>query len=180
MEILATNRGHKPKSQDIWDRLNDGYTLFLVFVLLGCTVMFIILIWRCLTVPNPAPGVRWIWIILIPVLFLFLDMGLFILDNYLRSRRAVETAWIPNETLIIECHNCIFRRRKEIPLSSIQSVEPISESIGGVYYRADRPERLRIIYSHRRHYRFGLCMTDTDREALAKKIMDLRKVKTIK
>ena len=81
-------------------------------------------------------------------------------------------------TLIIECRKCILRRWKKIPLSSIQSVEPISESIGGVYYRADRPERLRITYSHRRHYRFGLCMTDTDREALAKKIMDLRKVKT--
>ena len=180
MEILATNRGHKPKSQDFWDKVNDGYTLFLVFMLFGGAVMFIVLVWRCLTVPNPAPGVRWIWIILVPVLFLFIDMGVFILDNYLRSSRAVETVWIHDGTLIIKCRKCILRRWKKIPLSSIQSVEPISESIGGVYYQADRPERLRITYSHRRHYRFGLCMTDTDREALAKKIMDLRKVKTIK
>ena len=171
MERLATNKGHK--TQDTWDRLNDGYTLFLVLMLLGFTVMLVVLTWRCLTVPNPAPGVRWIWIILVPVFFLFLDSGLFILDNYLRSRRAIENVWIHNEMLIIECRKCIFRHRKEIPLSSIQSVEPISESTGGVYYNADRPERLRITYSHHHHYRFGICMTDEDRDALAKKIMDL-------
>ena len=178
MEILATNTGHK--AQDNWQRCDYAYEIFLVVMCLGLIVLMIVMIWRCLTVPNPAPGVRWLWILFVPETVLLVFAGLLRLDNYLRWRRAVETVWVHQGRLIIECHKCIFRRWKEIPLSSIQNVEPHHDTVGALYCQNDRPEKLRIIYSGKRRYRFGICMTDEDREALAKKIMDLRKVKTIK
>ena len=131
------------------------------------------MIWRCLTVPNLDPGVWWLWILFVPMIVLLVFAGLLRLDNYLRWRRAVETVWVHQDRLIIECRKCIFRRWKEIPLSSIQNVEPHCYTVGALYYQNYRPETLRIVYSGKRRYRLGICMTDEDRDALAKKIMDL-------
>ena len=171
MERLATNTGHE--AQDKWQRLDYAYELFLVVMCLGLRVLMIVMIWRCLTVPIPAPGVRWLWILFVPLIIMFVSVGLFRLDNYLRWRRAVETVWVHQDRLIIECRKCIFRRWKEIPLSSIQNVEPHYYTVGALYYQNYRPETLRIVYSGKRRYRLGICMTDEDRDALAKKIMDL-------
>ena len=171
MERLATNTGHK--AQDNWQRCDYAYEIFLVVMCLVLVLLTIVMIWRCLTVPNPAPGVRWLWILFVPETVLLVFAGLLRLDNYLRWRRAVETVWVHQNRLIIECRKCIFRRWKEIPLSSIQNVEPHHDTVGALYYRNDRPETLRIVYSGKRHYRFGICMTDEDRDVLAKKIMDL-------
>ena len=171
MERLATNTGHK--AQGNWQRLDYAYELFLVVMCLVFAVLMAVLIWRCLTVPNPAPEVRWMWILLVPLVIMFVCAGLFRLDNYLRWRWAVETVWVHQDRLIIERRKCIFRRWKEIPLSSIQNVEPHHDTVGVLYYRNDRPETLCIIYSGKRRYRFGICMTCEDRNALAKKILDL-------
>ena len=171
MERLATNTGHK--AQGNWQWLDYAYELFLVVMCLVLVLLTIVMIWRCLTVPNPAPGIRWLWILFVPMIALLVFAGLLRLDNYLRWRRAVETVWLHQDKLIIECRRCIFRRWKEIPLSSIQNVEPHRDAVGALYYQNDRPETLRMVYSGKRRYRFGLCMTDKERDDLAKKIMDL-------
>ena len=171
MERLATNTGHK--AQDNWQRLDYAYELFLVIMCFVFVVGMAVLFWRCLTYPNPVPGVGWMLLMLALVGILLLFAGLFRLDNYLRWRRAVETVWLHQDKLIIECRRCIFRRWKEIPLSSIQNVEPHRDAVGALYYQNDRPETLRMVYSGKRRYRFGLCMTDKERDDMAKKIMDL-------
>ena len=73
--------------------------------------------------------------------------------------------------LVIDCKGSILRRHKEIPLSTIRKVKQSGdiEIIRGV----DAPDRLKVIYSGIRRYRFGMCLGPAKRNALATKIMAL-------
>ena len=76
-----------------------------------------------------------------------------------------------NGVLVIDCEGSILRRHKRIPLSQIRKVKQYGgiEIIRG----ADAPDRLKVIYSGIRRYRFGICMNYYERDTLAKIIMDL-------
>lgn len=96
---------------------------------------------------------------------------LLIIDNFLRWSRGVESVKVDNGMLVIDCKGSILRRLKEIPLSTIRKVKQSGdiEIIRGV----DAPDRLKVIYSGIRRYRFGMCLGPAKRNALATKIMAL-------
>ena len=170
MEIIATNHGHK--ARDKWERWDYGYEIFLVVMCFGFAVFLTVAVWKIMTNPILTFDPWWVPVVLGPEVVMFIYAGLFRLDLYLRWRYAVETVWVHDESLIIECRKCIFHRWKKILLSSIRRVESHNDTSGALWFQSNRPEKLRIHYSRRR-YRFGLCMTDEARDALAKKIMDL-------
>ena len=101
---------------------------------------------------------------------LFCIFTLISIDIYLRWHRTEETVSLQHEMLVVGCSRCLFRRRKEIPLSTIVRIEEDNGRSGWSWM--PRPETLCVVYSNSTTYRFGLCMTKTDRIALAEKIME--------
>ena len=165
MEVLATNITHKdPNHSNV-----DDISRCIVFFLSAALILYgTWLLWRVL--PSEI-----VWLVLLMfanVLFAVYG-GLVYLNKYLRWNRTTETISVQHETLVIKCHGCIFHRRKEIPLSAIRRVETYNGRTLWLWGRL--PETLRVVYSNSRRYRFGLCMTDAQRDALAKKITDLAK-----
>ena len=112
-------------------------------------------------------------LILLAVVALSAFVGLSYLDIYLRWERGKETVYVQQETLVIERNGCIFRRRKEIPLSTIRKVELYDGWTGWSW--ATYPETLRVVYSGFHRYRFGICMTPDDQDKLADIITELAK-----
>ncbi|MBO7540336.1 MAG: hypothetical protein J6T33_01600 [Bacteroidales bacterium] len=98
-------------------------------------------------------------------------LALMCIDNYLRWNRGLETVWVDNGVLVIDCECSILRKHKEILLSSIIKVKQYNniESLRGLH----APDRLKVIYSGIRRYRFGMCMNSYERDTLAKIIMAL-------
>ncbi len=99
----------------------------------------------------------------IEVLLLYLSSLCFVIgavvyiDVYMKWHCTEET---------VSVHKCLFGRRKEIPLSAIKKVETYDDDSG------QRSATLRVVYSNTA-YRFGLCLSDADRQALGRKIMEL-------
>lgn len=107
----------------------------------------------------------------IEVLMLYLSSLCFVIgatvyiDMYMKWHCTVETVSVQHEMLVIERRKCLFGRRKEIPLSAIRKVETY-DGVG------QRSATLRVVYSNT-SYRFGLCLSDADRQALGRQIMEL-------
>lgn len=100
-----------------------------------------------------------------------LYMALLIIDNCLRWTLGVESVKVDNGILVIDCKGSILRRHKEIPLSKIRKVKQHGDI--GIIWGVDAPDRLNVIYSGIRRYRFGMCLGPAKRNALATKIMAL-------
>ena len=98
-------------------------------------------------------------------------MALMCIDNRRRWNRGVETVWVDDGVLVIDCEGSILRRHKEIPLSSIRKVKQYDNI--EILRSVDAPDRLKVIYSRIRRYRFGMCMNPSERDTLAKIIMAL-------
>lgn len=107
----------------------------------------------------------------VEVLMLYLSSLCFVIgaavyiDLYMKWHCTEETVSVQHEMLVVERRKCIFGRRKEIPLSAIKKVETY-DGVG------QRSATLRVVYSNT-SYRFGLCLSDADRQALGRKIMEL-------
>ena len=162
MEVLATNITHKGPNHNNENDIGRCVVLFLsgALILYGAWLW-----WRVL--PSK---IAWLVLLLIACMLFSVYGGLVYLNNYLRWNRTTETISVQHETLVIKCHGCIFHRKKEIPLSAIQRIDTYDDRTLWLWSRL--PETLRVVYSNSRRYRFGLCMTDAERDALAKKIMD--------
>ena len=108
----------------------------------------------------------------IEVLLLYLSSLCFVInaavyiDVYMKWHCTEETVSVQHEMLVIERRKCLFGRRKEIPLSAIKKVETYDDDSG------QRSATLRVVYSNT-SYRFGLCLSDADRQALGRGIMEL-------
>ena len=101
-------------------------------------------------------------------------LALMCIDNYRRWNRGMETVWVDNGVLVIDCEGSILRRHKEIPLSSIRKVKQYDNiEFLRSEYAPDTPDRLKVFYSGIRRYRFGMCMNTSERDTLAKIIMAL-------
>ena len=98
-------------------------------------------------------------------------LALMCIDNRRRWNRGVETVWVDDGVLVIDCEGSILRRHKEIPLSSIRKVKQYDNI--EILRSVDAPDRLKVIYSRIRRYRFGMCMNPSERDTLAKIIMAL-------
>ena len=102
---------------------------------------------------------------------IFAYFGLIIIDNYLRWNRAEETVSVEDGMLVIDCRGSILRKHKKISMSDIRKIKKLDrfEILRGIV----APDKLRVVYSGMRRYRFGICMDSKKRDELAKKIMDL-------
>ena len=162
MTLLATNKATKRSNFD--NVLEIVYACFLVSSIL----LLFYLSWKIYQKTNSFSFgtffcAAWALIALYVVLL--------IIDNFLRWSRGVERVKVDNGMLVIDCKGSILRRHKEIPLSKIRKVKQSGdiEIIRGV----DAPDRLKVIYSGIRRYRFGMCLGPAKRNALATKIMAL-------
>ena len=164
MEILANNRA----------RINARYDSSCFYRgLLPAVIFFIFFLYNLFTgiynlFTGIGVGLFWVWL---GFALLTGFVALMYLDLYLRWHRAVETVSVQHEMLVIEYHKCIFKRRKEIPLSAIRKVETYTGH--GGWYWGTAPETLSVTYSNSIKYNFGICMSDSRRDDLARKIMDL-------
>ena len=163
MDVLVTNITHKdPNHSNV-----DDISRCIVFFLSAALILYgTCLLWRVL--PSE---ITWLVLLMFANVLFAVYGGLVYLNKYLRWNRTTETISVQHETLVIECSGCIFHRKKEIPLSAIRRVETYNGRTLWLFGRL--PETLRVVYSNSRRYRFGLCMTDAQRDALAKKITDL-------
>ena len=162
MTLLATNKATK--------RSNFDNVLEIVIACFwgGTSILLFYLSWQIYQETNSFSFgtffcAAWALITLYVVLV--------IIDNFLRWTRGVERVKVDNGMLVIDCKGSILRRHKEIPLSKIRKVKQSGdiEMIRGVY----APDRLKVIYSGIRRYRFGMCMNSYERDTLAKIIMAL-------
>lgn len=157
MEVLANNKARINARYDSWC-FHRG--------LLPAGIFFIFFLYNLFT--GRGIGLFWVWLALA---LLTGFVALMYLDLYLRWHRTVETVSVQHEMLVIEYRKCIFKHRKEIPLSTIRKVETYTGH--GGWYWGTAPETLTVTYSNSLKYNFGICMTDSRRDDLARKIMDL-------
>lgn len=154
MEILSINKAHETQRY-------DGFATFRGRVAVFANLCMIVL---TLVELNIGEGAS---VIIIPVLTaVMIPLSIMAIDRDMRWHCAVETISVRDEMLVIECRNCILKRKREIPLSAIKDVEYYDD------YSGYRPERLYLVYSNT-GYKFGLCMSDSERVALAKKITEM-------
>ena len=160
MEILAVN---KSKSESKFFKILEFVSGFVyIFVL---AIGLILLTVKVFFLDSGSIGLGY-WLLAVG---LFLGyMSIFVLDNYIRLYNSVETISIQGDNLVIECTNSILRRRKTIPLSTIQNVKMYCGSTSKITI----PDTLRVIYGRKHRYRFGIYMSDEQRRLLAKRILD--------
>ena len=162
MEILATNKAHTNSRYDntyIYRSLVPAVMGSLFFFGEACYLQFF----------TNRSGY---WMLSFVVIALLLALvALLNIDLYLRWHRAEEVVSVQHEMLVIEYSKCIFKRRKEIPLSTIRKMETYTGRSG--WYWGAVPETLSVTYSNSIKYNFGICMTDSCRDTLARKIMEL-------
>lgn len=164
MTILATNKAKK----DLID--GSAFDIFGGIICFVLSLAFSLLIYPATINLSGFDWILMLFLILVVALFLAY-MGLIHIDNHLRWNRAEETIWVKDGMLVIDCQGSILRKHKEISLSRIRKIKKFDrlEILRGTY----SPDRLRIYYSIRRRYRFGICMNPKQRDELAQKIMDL-------
>ena len=154
MAVLATYKAHVTPKYDTFLPFRVAVACIAAVVFIGGAVLTTYLNWR------------------VEVLLLYLPALCFVaaavvyIDTYMKWHRTEETVSVQHEMLVVERRKCIFGRRKEIPLSAIKKVETYDDGTG------QRSETLRVVYSNT-SYRFGLCLSDADRQALGRKIMEL-------
>ena len=154
MTILATYKAHVTPKYDTFLPFRMGVTCFCALVFIGGAVLTTYLNWRVevLLLYLPAPC--------------FVAAAVVYIDTYMKWHCTEETVSVQHEMLVVERRKCLFGRRKEIPLSAIKKVETYDDGVG------QRSATLRVVYSNT-SYRFGLCLSDADRQALGRKIMEL-------
>ena len=162
MEILAKNSAH------INSRYDDSYIY--MSLMPAVIVSLLLLCETCYLQFFTNRGGYWLlWLIGIALLLAL--VAIMNIDLYLRWHRAEEIVSVQHEVLVIEYSKCIFKRRKEIPLSNIRKVETYTGRSG--WHWGAVPETLTLTYSNSIKYNFGICMTDSRRDTLARKIMEL-------
>ncbi len=154
MTILATYKAHVTPKYDTFLPFRVAVACIAAVVFIGGAVLTTYLNWR------------------VEVLLLYLPALCFVaaavvcIDTYMKWHCTEETVSVQHEMLVVERRKCLFGRRKEIPLSAIKKVETYDDDSG------QRSATLRVVYSNT-SYRFGLCLSDADRQALGRKIMEL-------
>lgn len=154
MAVLATYKAHVTPKYDTFLPFRVAVACIAAVVFIGGAVLTTYLNWR------------------VEVLLLYLFVLCFVvnavvyIDTYMKWHCTEETVSVQHEMLVVERRKCLFRRRKEIPLSAIRKVETYDDGSG------QRSATLRVVYSNT-SYRFGLCLSDADRQALGRKIMEL-------
>ena len=154
MEILSINKAHETEKY-------DGFATFRGRVAVFATLCMIVL---TLVELNIGKGASVYYILALTAVMILLSI--MAIDRDMRWHCAVETIAVRGEMLVIQCRRCILKRKREIPLSAIKDVEYYDDHSGW------RPETLYRVYSNT-GCRFGLCLSDPERVALAKKITDL-------
>jgi hypothetical protein len=154
MAVLATYKAHVTPKYDTFLPFRVAVAYIAAVVFIGGAVLTTYLNWQ------------------VEVLLLYLPALCFVaaavvyIDTYMKWHCTEETVSVQHEMLVVERRKCLFGRRKEIPLSAIKKVETYDDGTG------QRSETLRVVYSNT-SYRFGLCLSDADRQALGRKIMEL-------
>lgn len=154
MTILATYKAHVTPKYDAFLPFRVAVACIVAVVFIGGAVLTTYLNWR------------------VEVLLLYLPALCFVaaavvyIDTYMKWHCTEETVSVQHEMLVVARRKCLFGRRKEIPLSAIKKVETYDDGSG------QRSATLRVVYSNT-SYRFGLCLSDADRQALGRKIMEL-------
>lgn len=163
MPLLATNKSKKDP------RNLDGKAMAVVFGVFyfALSLAFLLHTGRIIIKLSELD----LFFMLFAVTLTFAYVGLICIDNYLRWNRAKEIVSVEDGMLVIDCHGSILRKHKEISLSDIRKIKKLDrfEIIRGIV----APDKLRVVYSGMRRYRFGICMDSKKRDELAKKIMDL-------
>lgn len=154
MTILATYKAHVTPKYDTFLPHRMVVTCFCASVFIGGAVLATYLNWRVDVL-----------LLYLPVLCFVVNAVVYI-DTYMKWHCTEETVSVQHEMLVVARRKCIFGRRKEIPLSAIRKVETYDDGVG------QRSATLRVVYSNT-SYRFGLCLSDADRQALGRKIMEL-------
>ena len=154
MEILSINKAHETEKY-------DGFATFRGRVAVFATLCMIVL---TLVELNIGKGASVYYILALTAVMILLSI--MAIDRDMRWHCAVETIAVRGEMLVIQCRRCILKRKREIPLSAIKDVEYYDDHSGW------RPETLYRVYSNTGCW-FGLCLSDPERVALAKKITDL-------
>ncbi len=164
MTILATNKATKrSKFDNVLDCITAGICI------ISGLALFIFSFWMWVDFTDLFLNIlTGSWFVMGLVM---IYMALMFIDNYRRWNRGLETVWVDDGVLVIDCECSILRKHKEILLSSIIKVKQYNniESLRGL----DAPDRLKVIYSGIRRYRFGMCMNSYERDTLAKIIMAL-------
>ena len=154
MTVLATYKAHVTPKYDTFLPHRMGVTCFCALVFIGGAVLT--------TYFHLAVEVLLLWL----AALCFVIGAVVYIDSYMKWHCAEETVSVQHEMLVVERRKCLFGRRKEIPLSAIKKVETYDDDSG------QRSATLRVVYSNT-SYRFGLCLSDADRQALGRKIMEL-------
>lgn len=154
MAVLATYKAHVTPKYDTFLPFRMAVVCIAAVAFIGGAVLTTYFNWR------------------VEVLLLYLAALCFVaavvvyIDTYMKWHCTEETVSVQHEMLVVERRKCLFGRRKEIPLSAIKKVETYDDGSG------QRSATLRVVYSNT-SYRFGLCLSDADRQALGRKIMEL-------
>jgi hypothetical protein len=154
MAVLATYKAHVTPKYDTFLPFRVAVACIAAVVFIGGAVLTTYLNWRVEVL-----------LLYLPVLC-FVAAAVVYIDTYMKWHCTEETVSVQHEMLVVERRKCIFGRRKEIPLSAIRKVETYDDGVG------QRSATLRVVYSNT-SYRFGLCLSDADRQALGRKIMEL-------
>lgn len=154
MAVLATYKAHVTPKYDTFLPFRVAVACIAAVVFVGGAVLTTYLNWRVEVL-----------LLYLPVLC-FVAAAVVYIDTYMKWHCTEETVSVQHEMLVVERRKCIFGRRKEIPLSAIKKVETYDDGVG------QRSATLRVVYSNT-SYRFGLCLSDADRQALGRKIMEL-------
>ena len=162
MPLLATNKSKK-------DPLDlDGKAMDVVIGFFYFALSLAFLYTGCIIIKQSKSDSFFMFFALT---LIFAYFGLIIIDNYLRWNRAEETVSVEDGMLVIDCRGSILRKHKKISLSDIRKIKKLDrfEILRGIV----APDKLRVVYSGMRRYRFGICMDSKKRDELAKKIIDL-------
>ena len=155
MAVLATYKAHVTPKYDTYLPHRMVVTCFCASVFIGGAVLATYLNWRVDVL-----------LYLCLAALCFVVGAVVYIDSYMKWHCTEETVSVQHEMLVVERRKCLFGRRKEIPLSAIKKVETYDDGVG------QRSATLCVVYSNT-SYRFGLCLSDADRQALGRKIMEL-------
>lgn len=165
MTILATNKATKRSNfENITDYIDAGFCII-------ATLLVLVGSWVAYTMSTSFLFGMISGLLLFVLGLIFIYMALMCIDNHRRWNRCEETVWVDDGVLVIDCEGSILRRHKKIPLSKIRKVKQYSDI--EILQRVYAPDRLKVIYSGIRRYRFGMCMNSYERDTLAKIIMAL-------
>ena len=153
-EVLAINKAHETQEYNAYHTFRGRVGVIATLLMIVQTVVVL----------NVGEGA--VVFVISALTAGMIPFAIINLDRDMRWHCAVETVAVRNEILVIQCRRCILKRTKEIPLSAIKGVEYYDDISGW------RPETLYMVYSNT-GFKFGLCLSDSERDTLANKITDL-------